>query len=88
MKYVRDIILLQYPVEGTKLNEYGMVVRKDDAEKFVDLDSASGGYPYPTEIQNAHDFGTVKAAEEYRGHFEKFIVREVRVTYDFTHEKD
>lgn len=87
MKIVQDKVFLQYPAVGEP-GLSGMPTHKSDAEQFVDIDSHSGGYPYSTTIDRAHDFKTVENAIKYRGHFDYLIVREVRVTYEFLHECD
>lgn len=44
-------------------------VRANEANFWVTLDGPSGGYPYATEIEQAHDFGSVDKARAYaRGH--------------------
>ena len=54
---------------------------KKDSMPFVNIDNASGGYPYETDISTAYSFKSVKAAEDYgRGEFD---VRIVTVTYEF-----
>jgi hypothetical protein len=81
MKITLNKVFLQYGRAGEKFSEYNKV-HPSDAEKFVRLDSASGGYPCSTTIDDAHDFKTVEAAEKYRGHFPAFKVRHVTVTYE------
>lgn len=81
MKIVQERILLQYGKEGEK-GEY-QPVTKDQAEKFVALDDAAGGYPSPVEIDRAHDFKTFEAAVQYNNHFKSFNYRQVTVTYEF-----
>ena len=82
MKIVQKKVFLQYPKVGEP-GISGHPTHLDDSEKFVDIDYPSGGYPCSRNIDDAHDFKTVEAAEKYRGHFDKFIVREVTVTYEF-----
>lgn len=77
---IQHKIFLQYPKEGEP-GIHGRPQHSDDAEQFVDLDRASGGYPYGTSINNAHDFKTVEEAIKYRGHFKQLQVRRVTVTY-------
>lgn len=80
-RIVQHKVFLQYPKEG----EQGIWDRPQDeegAEKFVDIDRHSGGYPYGTSIDNAHDFKTVEEAIKYRGHFKQLQVRKVTITYD------
>lgn len=49
-------------------------------EVFVDLDSASGGYPYQVNAMKAYDFGTIEKAKEYPCSRDDFSV--VELTYD------
>jgi hypothetical protein len=72
--------VLQYPDVGCP-GPYGHPISAEDACKFVALDGPSGGYPYPTTIDNAHDFKTTEKAREYRGHFSGFAIRVVTITY-------
>lgn len=74
-------ILIQYGKENEP-GEY-RPISKEHAEHFVDLDMASGGYPYATSIDRAFDFKTVEAAERYVGHFKGFHIRNVKVTYEW-----
>lgn len=82
MKIVQKRLLLQYPKAG-KPGWYSRPTSAEDAEKFVALDGPSGGYPYPTEIQDAHDFKTAEKADQYRLSFKQFEIREVTVTFEF-----
>ena len=82
MKIIQQKVFLQYPSLGEP-GIHGRPTTAGEAEKFVDLDYNSGGYPYDTSIDNAHDFKTVEAAEKYRGHFDKLNVRIVDITYEF-----
>lgn len=43
-------------------------------DKYVAIDYASGGYPYPVGIQSAHDFLTKEKAVAYISKGEKFKV--------------
>lgn len=81
-KIVQKKILLQYGPEGSPsgISSWN-TVSKEDAGKFVALDNASGGYPYPVDIGRAYPFNDVESAREYgRG---AFNVREVTVTYEW-----
>lgn len=82
MKVVRKVVLLQYGKAGEQ-RPHSNPVDQCDSQKFVALDSASGGYPYSVEIENAHNFKTVESAQRYNGEFHIFHVREVNVTYEF-----
>lgn len=82
MKIVETKILLQYGREGEPTSGYTKV-HKDEASTFVALDSASGGYPYSTNIASAHNFRTVERALEYSRGFQGFHPREVTITYEF-----
>lgn len=44
-------------------------LRYPEDHKFVALDSASGGYPYPVDVtdKSVHDFKTREKAEAYAG---------------------
>lgn len=76
----KTMVVLKYPAPGEPgWRKEGYDI--NEAEKFVDLDSYSGGYPYPTTIDRAHDFKTTEAARKYKGHFNEFTVHEVQVTY-------
>ena len=85
MKIVKEKIVLQYPMAGTIVGEYQSgqvrVTQWQDAGKFVALDSASGGYPYSVDIDQAHDFDTPEKARQYARN-EAFIVRLVKITYE------
>lgn len=62
----------------------GEQVRENDANLFVDLDRASGGYPYSVPLARAHNFGTEEKARAYASHdMGAFIVRTVTVTYEY-----
>lgn len=75
-------VFLQYGRAG-EIGPYGHEI-KEDAEMFVNLDSASGGYPYATSIDHAHNFKTIAEAERYIGSFTRGLhVREVNITYEF-----
>jgi len=76
----RELVLLQYGEAGERTSGYS-TVHSSEAGKWVALDSNSGGYPYATEIANAHDFGSVEKAQDYARHFPGFKVRCVLVTY-------
>lgn len=81
MIITQERVLLQYGATGEKISGYSHV-HVSEAHKFVDLDSASGGYPYATEIHRAYDFGTAEKAAKYAGHFPGFKIRHVKVTYE------
>lgn len=86
MKIVEHRVFLQYPAEGTRIGnpEYNRRTHADDANKFVDLDGASGGYPYSTSLERAHNFKAEAEAVKYQGSLnEGFIVRHVTVTYEW-----
>lgn len=86
MKIVEHRVVLQYPGEGTSIGnpEYKRTTHVDDANKFVDLDSSSGGYPYSTSLERAHNFKTEAEAIRYQGALnEGFIVRHVTVSYEW-----
>lgn len=56
------------------------------AGKFIALDNASGGYPYKVDtMAEGHYFKSKEDAERYSSFFasEKYIYREVRVTYSY-----
>ena len=74
-------VFLRWPKRG-RPGPFGHPVHADDAEMFVALDSASGGYPATTTIDRAHDFKTVAEEVRYRGHFDKLDVYEVEVVYN------
>lgn len=77
-------IFLRYPPAGSKYRD-NVYQSSHDAEKFVALDTASGGYPYGTTIDNAHDFKTVEAALEYASTMRSFFeVCRVRISYDIS----
>lgn len=48
---------------------------------FVALDMPSGGYPYPVDIDRAHDFKTIERAVAYIGS-DPLIVRVITITYE------
>lgn len=48
---------------------------------FVDLDTSSGGYPYPVDIYRAHNFKTIEKAKAYIG-ADPLTVRVVTINYD------
>lgn len=82
MKIEQKKIVLQYGQAGSPngISSWGEV-SEEDAGKFVALDEASGGYPYPVDVARAHVFKDVQAATEYsRG---TFIVRELNITYEW-----
>lgn len=79
--FQHKVVLLQYGPVGSALGS-SMKVRESDTGKFVAIDRASGGYPYSTDITNAHDFKTPQKALEYSRHVPGFLVREVLVTYE------
>ena len=81
----KQTVFLQYPKAG-EIGPTGHRVSEGkfgDAEKFVALDSQSGGYPYAVDIECAHDFKTVEKAETYRGHLAGLTVRQVTTKYEF-----
>jgi hypothetical protein len=52
-------------------------------DKYVAIDYASGGYPYPTDIRTAHDFQTKEKALAYMPKFgQKFMP--VAITFEET----
>jgi hypothetical protein len=78
----KQIVVLQYSHAGTPCGFNSQVTDKE-AEKFVALDQSSGGYPYPVELERAHDFKTVEEARNYTQPREPFLVREVTITYEY-----
>ena len=78
-------VFLQYGKAGDPTSDF-CTVHPTEEGMFVAIDSASGGYPCPTDIDSAHDFNTVEKANNYARHFLGFIVREVTVTYEFDGE--
>lgn len=43
-------------------------IPENDVHIYVDI-AGTGKYPYQSRLENAHDFETVKAAEEYNERF-------------------
>lgn len=79
-KIVIKKVFLQYGQVGQKVS--GCQIDQSDANKFVALDSGSGGYPYAVDIDQAHNFKSVQKALDYtRG--DSLVVREVTITYEF-----
>lgn len=84
-KHVVHKVVLQYGAEGESLTnstEYEHVVHKDSQFMFVDLDQPSGGYPYPTGIEQAYNFKTVEKALTYSRNVPGMHVRNLTVTYE------
>lgn len=79
-------VFLQYGREGEPTSNFNKV-HASEAEKFVALDSASGGYPCATEIGSAYDFQTVEKALKYSGGFTGFHPRVVTVKFTYTQEE-
>lgn len=75
-------IFIQYGNEGD-IGPFKNPIPKDDAGKFVALDSASGGYPYPVPIDRAHDFYKIGNAIDYVGSCPGLHIVKCRITYEW-----
>lgn len=82
IRIVRVKVVLQYGRAGESTSTYS-TVSQHEAEKFVALDAASGGYPYATSIDEAHDFKTIEKALEYSRGFAGFHPRTLTITYQY-----
>lgn len=89
MRIVQTKVFLQYGKTGEQLSASGFQrVHEFEQHQFVDLDNASGGYPYGTSIDRAYDFKTVEKALEYSRGVEGFHPRTVTITYEFTQHEN
>lgn len=78
--------MLRYPRKGEPHPVTGNPVTESEDNKFVAIDDASGGYPYPADIERGKRFFLRKEAESYRGvdRRGKFKLVEVKVIYELT----
>lgn len=76
--------LLQYPFEGQPFSSYVRCVKETASCQWVALDSASGGYPYPTDIDSAQNFRNSEEAIKYANSFPGLKVVKVKVTHEWS----
>jgi len=48
-----------------------LVIKNNKTNKYIDIDHASGGYPYDTEVEYAKIWGSSDEAKQYYDHFKK-----------------
>ena len=76
----RELVLLQYGAVG-ELIVTSVPIHENQVGRWVAIDHPSGGYPYDTVIERAHDFGSVEKAKLYAKDSPGFKIRRVIVTY-------